>query len=43
MCCRRPFLSEGIHNRLCDSCKKGVKVGGIAVPEFGYGGPGGGT
>ena len=23
MCCRQPFLSEGIHNRLCKPCKEG--------------------
>lgn len=22
MCCHRPFDSEGIHNRLCDSCRR---------------------
>lgn len=22
MCCRRPFDSEGIHNRLCDGCRR---------------------
>jgi hypothetical protein len=21
MCCGRPFMSQGIHNRLCDSCR----------------------
>lgn len=21
MCCRKPFVSQGIHNRLCDYCK----------------------
>lgn len=24
MCCGRTFLSEGIHNRLCQSCGRGV-------------------
>lgn len=22
LCCRRPFLSEGAHNRLCDPCRR---------------------
>jgi hypothetical protein len=22
MCCQRPFLSEGIHNRICEPCKR---------------------
>ncbi|WFU64846.1 hypothetical protein [Bradyrhizobium brasilense] len=22
MCCRKPFPSEGHHNRLCDACRK---------------------
>lgn len=22
MCCRRPFQSEGAHNRLCDPCRR---------------------
>lgn len=22
MCCRKPFESEGIHNRLCDTCRR---------------------
>lgn len=21
MCCRKPFMSEGVHNRLCGSCR----------------------
>jgi len=23
LCCGKPFLSEGAHNRLCDVCRKG--------------------
>lgn len=22
MCCRKPFMSEGIHNRICRGCKE---------------------
>lgn len=26
LCCSRPFPSEGIHNRLCDICRRGEAV-----------------
>ena len=29
--CQRPFLSEGIHNRICTNCKETVEFNGIAM------------
>lgn len=23
LCCKRPFMSEGIHNRMCPACRNG--------------------
>lgn len=30
MCCQKPFQSEGIHNRMCDYCRR---QGGELVPH----------
>jgi hypothetical protein len=27
MCCRKPFMSEGIHNRICKGCKERAATG----------------
>lgn len=38
MCCRVPFHSEGIHNRLCDGCRRqgdGLMQGGLHASRGG--------
>lgn len=36
LCCGRGFMSEGIHNRLCESCKRGASnASPLATAEYG--------
>jgi len=43
LCCGRPFLSEGAHNRLCDPCRDGAGeithgLGGVVIHDGGISG-----
>lgn len=32
MCCGATFLSEGVHNRMCDSCRRRDNAGSMSIP-----------
>ncbi len=31
--CRKPFASEGVHNRLCDTCRRTADIGPFDGPH----------
>ncbi len=35
MCCQRPFISEGKHNRLCGYCKRQTNLDYV-TPSYGH-------